>query len=125
MPATRRKPMSLPMILGLAAAIGVSAIMFVCMASYVVYKSSNRASVAAQADPSTKVYTRDEFKTMVDGKTPNEVIEAIGRPNSTNDTSLGNPYRWHYYNKVLNPVTQKYDTGIVQFEDGRANSVQW
>ncbi len=125
MPATRRKPMSLPMILGLAAAVGVSAIMFVLVASYVVYKSSSRSAVAAQADPATKVYTREEFKALVDGKTPEEVIAAVGRPATTHDRSNGMPGDWVYFQRVMNPNTGKPDFGLVEFQDGKVIGVKW
>lgn len=65
----------------------------------------------------TKTYTLEEWQAVTMGKTPDEIIATIGRPNYTTDYKSGKPFRWHFHKKVMNPATTKYDTGIVVFGD--------
>lgn len=67
-----------------------------------------------------KVYSRDEFDQLVKGKTPDEVIAAVGRPTHTFSDD-----RWGYYHRVMNPITAKPDTATVEFKDGRVYNVDY
>lgn len=71
------------------------------------------------------VYTREEFKTLVMGKTPEEVIAAVGQPDSTQERPDGTQTTWHYDNRVTNPATTKPSTGILEFKDGKVVEVRW
>jgi len=72
-----------------------------------------------------RVYTRDEFRAMVIGKTGDEVIAVLGRPNFTSDNPDGSPDRWVYDKCVLNPATNKYENGTVDFINGRSIGASW
>lgn len=78
----------------------------------------------AKSGSAKKTYTRDEFKAMVMGKTEKEVIEAVGRPNSTSDEKNGES-TWHYWDKVINPTTEKTSAVTVEFKNGKATEVRW
>jgi len=71
------------------------------------------------------VYTREEFKTLVMGKTPEEVIAAVGQPDSTQERPDGTQTTWHYDNRVTNSATTKPSTGILEFKDGKVAEVRW
>jgi hypothetical protein len=83
--------------------------------------ATQRAADAAAA----RVWTRDEFRAAVMGKTPEEVIAAVGRPTSTSDHPDGSPWIWYYDGRVTNPATQQADDGILDFEGGRVAGVRW
>lgn len=53
------------------------------------------------------VYDREEFRKMVTGLTPDELIRAVGRPDSTTD--LGTSQTWVYNGRTRDPVTGKVD----------------
>jgi hypothetical protein len=68
------------------------------------------------------VYTRDVFKALVMNKTTDEVIVAVGRPDSTVD--LGNRPLWIFNNRTTDPITGNLDpTATVTIEGGRVVSV--
>jgi hypothetical protein len=86
--------------------------------------------VAVQADPlkgakgMTRVYTRQEFRDLVMGKTQSEVIAAVGKPDSTQDDGLG--VNWYYYNRTTDPVAGKIDgSAQVVFKGGRVTAVNY
>jgi hypothetical protein len=85
------------------------------------------ANQAAEIEParSNHVYSRDEFKKLVMGKTPDEVIAALGRPDGTNDNPDGSPRRWHYIRRVTNPETALPDSAVLLFADGKVAGVEW
>jgi hypothetical protein len=72
----------------------------------------------------TKVYSRDEFKRLVLGKSPEEVIAAVGRPASFHNED-DEPIRWHYSQRALNPATGKADSAWVEFVDRKVIRVSW
>src|SRR5687767_4017805 len=55
----------------------------------------------------TKLYTRAEFEQLVIGKTPAEVIAAVGRPHLADENPDGSPKHWTYWDTILNPATGK------------------
>jgi hypothetical protein len=91
--------------------------------------SSNPVSGPAAvttSDGSSKAapITRDEFKAKVIGKTTAEVLEAVGKPDSTALSSPGN--YWYYQRKTFDPVTGKNDqTAAVTIEKDKAVSVNF
>lgn len=73
-----------------------------------------------------KVWTRDEFQTAVLGKSSEQVIASVGRPETAHDHPNGKPDRWVYPRKVLNPTTQRPDDVWVEFDEfGKASKVIW
>ncbi len=66
-------------------------------------------------------YTRAEFESLVKGKTAEEVIALVGRPDSTLDHSPTTD-DWVYSYLTTDPVTGKADrTTHLYFEDGKAD----
>jgi hypothetical protein len=49
-------------------------------------------------------YDRAEFRALVMGKTPDEVIEAVGRPTRTQNTPVCD---FWYYDGILDPISGK------------------
>lgn len=64
-----------------------------------------------------KVYPRDEFRKLVEGKTADEVLKAVGKPDSTADA--GGVTCWHYRGRTFDPVAERTDSSAqVAFERG-------
>jgi outer membrane protein assembly factor BamE (lipoprotein component of BamABCDE complex) len=63
-----------------------------------------------QTEPANKLYTRDEFRQLLMGKTMEEVLKAIGKPNSTAE-SPPDTY-WYYRGITYDPVTGKTDGSV-------------
>lgn len=60
------------------------------------------------------VILREDFRNMVMGKTQQEVIRAVGRPDNTND--LGSLVFWHYDMGAKDPASGKIDDVTVIFQ---------
>jgi predicted Zn finger-like uncharacterized protein len=72
--------------------------------------------------PARRTYTRDEFRKLVIGKTPEQVIAAVGQPDSKRE--LGGAVFWVYRDMTIDPVSKKLDLSInVNFEKGKVVSV--
>lgn len=72
--------------------------------------------------------TRAEFRERVVGKTPDEVIEAVGRPDSTaeNDGPFFRSARWEYRRRTVDPATGRVDpVARVEFRNGVAVGVDY
>jgi hypothetical protein len=88
------------------------------------------ADSTQQAKASPKpVMLREDFRSKVEGKTKQEVIQAVGRPDSTNDMQ-GNEYMrdmsyWHYDDGAQDPASGKVGSVTVRFEDGIVDSVDF
>lgn len=83
------------------------------------------AGNADRAAPSQqKTMTRDEAKKLLIGKTKDEVIELLGRPDKTSEGVLGH---WAYHGITFDPVSQKADNALwVYFgDDGRVNRLSF
>jgi outer membrane protein assembly factor BamE (lipoprotein component of BamABCDE complex) len=73
---------------------------------------------------SAKVYTRQEFSAKVIGKTSDEVIAAVGKPNSTQQ--FGRDPNWYYDYRTYDPITGKKDPMIqVVFVNGVVERVNY
>lgn len=71
------------------------------------------------------VYMREDFRKLVLGKTPAEVIAAVGRPDSTGDIS-GVGAMWYYKNRTKDSVSGKLDTSAqIVFSNGVASHVNY
>jgi hypothetical protein len=68
---------------------------------------------------------REQFRALVTGKTEPQVIEALGRPDETQDQE-GQGKLWYYRNVAVDPVTSK-KTALVQlvFEGGAVTMVNF
>jgi outer membrane protein assembly factor BamE (lipoprotein component of BamABCDE complex) len=68
--------------------------------------------------------SREAFRTAVEGKTPDEVIKAVGKPDSTQD--IGGDPTWYYRNRTTDPATGAVDDKAqVEFRDGRVAGVNY
>src|SRR5262249_29600779 len=63
---------------------------------------------------------REDFKKLALRKTKAEVLEALGRPDSTEDLGDGNHKSWTYRRRAHDPISGKVDrvTQLI-FEDGK------
>lgn len=69
-----------------------------------------------------KVYERAELRTAVTGKTQDEVIGLLGRPNRTS----GDGTEWAYYDRSYDKVSGQTDGVIyVIFRDGRVSEIRF
>jgi predicted Zn finger-like uncharacterized protein len=71
-----------------------------------------------------KTYTRDEFRRLVIGKTPNAVTMAVGKPDDTQNLSAS--VVWYYDRITTDPATGKADAQAqVIFENGKVVRVNY
>lgn len=77
-----------------------------------------------QTEPANKLYTRDEFRTLVMGKTQDEVIAAVGKP----DKASQEPDRefWRYFGRTYDPAAngKAEDSAELEFNSGRVARVR-
>jgi len=67
---------------------------------------------------------RDEFRKRATGKTPEQMIEEFGRPDSTTERATGD--YWYYRRRTVDPVTGKVDAHIqVIFKNGRVHEMNF
>lgn len=57
-----------------------------------------------------KPISRTEFSKLIVGKTPNEVIAAVGKPDTTQSSSDGGNAYWYYNGRTFDPVNGKIDS---------------
>lgn len=70
-----------------------------------------------------KVYLRDEFKSLVLFKTKDEVLKAVGKPDTTQES--GDMIFWYYNGITKDPITDKIDFHVqVVFEKTRDYSMK-
>lgn len=78
-----------------------------------------------QAEPIGKQYSRDEFRKLVVGKSTDEVLAAIGKPESTSSSSPQHQL-WVYRYITVDPVTKEPDfSALVTFRNGKATDVSY
>jgi hypothetical protein len=75
-------------------------------------KSSKESS-----GPSKKTYPRDEFHKLVVGKTKDEILKLLGKPENTSDSTYISPY-WTYHKITVDPVTDKVDAWVLVYFTG-------
>lgn len=81
-----------------------------------------KSTPPAESKQAAKRWTREEFRKTVVGKTPDEVIAAVGKPDRTND--FDDRKSWFYKELTTDPITDKVDKSItVRFKDGRVYEV--
>jgi hypothetical protein len=78
-----------------------------------------------QTEPANKLYTRDEFRKLLMGKTAEEVIQLIGKPKSTSDTPDRNPM-WLYRGITYDPLAKNTDISTyVYFRRGVVDDIRF
>jgi len=71
-----------------------------------------------------RTYLRKEFRKLLVGKTPDEVIAAVGGPDSTSQD--GDSIKWTYRKRTIDPATGQVDAAIfVHFTDGKVSNVDY
>jgi hypothetical protein len=100
----------------------------VLMVSFWAAPDGGRPPAAAQAagpvDTTKRIYTRGEFKELVIGKTPDEVIAAVGKADRTVES--GTDVFWYYDARTTNPATGEADKKAqVVFRNGKAAEVNY
>ena len=79
-------------------------------------------------DSDPKVMLRDDFRRAVLGKTKQEVIQAVGRPDSTLDLreiSWNNVSYWDYDDKTLDAASGKASSATVRFENNVVEDIRF
>ncbi len=75
-----------------------------------------------------KPIPQDDFRSAVLGKTKSEVIQAVGRPDSTSDLGeiLGNNFSyWDYDDKTLDAASGKISSATVRFENNVVEDIMF
>jgi hypothetical protein len=72
--------------------------------------------------PAKTTYSRDELRTMVMGKTMEEVIALIGRPEKTTEPDTG-MMMMQYSDLAIDPGTGKARVAFIHLKNGKVNSV--
>jgi hypothetical protein len=79
---------------------------------------------AARPPKEVKVYTRDEFTTLVAGKTMEEVKALLGNPTITKRTGLNADPTWSYDGVTIDAESGKIDRSVhLVFRGGKVFSV--
>jgi hypothetical protein len=89
------------------------------------YYAINRARQSQLPPPRPpRVYTRAEFSRRVLGKSEEEVIDAVGRPNETSEDD--DARYWHFKNRTFDPMTQQKDTDVqVVIKGGKVANINY
>ena len=70
------------------------------------------------------VYSRPEFSRLVLGKSEEEVIDAVGRPNETSEDD--DARYWHFKKRTLDPLTHEMDTDVqVIIKGGKVTNINY
>ncbi len=80
---------------------------------------------SGEAGPTGKqVYSREEFRAAVMGKTPEQILKLLGRPDQTSEDT-GSGSEWVYYDRRRDPLTGKLDElTFITFLNGRVIEVR-
>lgn len=75
---------------------------------------------------SKSVMSRDEFTRAVQGRTPDQVIAAVGRPDRTSTGGEGGLTQyWYYDDAAKDPITGKVGKVQVVVEDGKVRTINY
>jgi hypothetical protein len=88
------------------------------------------AAVVVPADPddtavgTRRIYAQQEFRDLVMGKTPGEVVAALGKPDATSEEA--DTVRWTYRGRIQGARPgEPAAAAIVVFRDGKAAEVEY
>lgn len=71
-----------------------------------------------------RVFARPEFSRLVLGKSEEEVIKAVGRPDETSEDDEAR--YWHFKKRTLDPLTQEKDAEVqVIIKDGKVANINY
>lgn len=99
-----------------------SSLVFICTGCFQGKPATPAASPAAK-----KTYSRDEFTKLVMGKTGDEVIKRLGRPDTTQENaSTPDSPTWFYHDITIDPVSGKTDYAAqLIFDRGKVVNVNY
>jgi hypothetical protein len=93
-------------------------------AYYGAYYAIERAGRSQTPPNPPPVYSRLEFSRLVLGKSEEEVIEAVGRPDFT--TEDADARYWHFKNRTHDPLTEEKDTDVqVVIKGGKVTNINY
>jgi hypothetical protein len=76
------------------------------------------------SSPPPPVFARDDFSRRVMGKSEEEVLAAVGRPDVTSDD--GGTLFWHFKNRTRDPITESKDTDVqVVIKEGKVVNINF
>ncbi len=76
------------------------------------------------AAPAQPVFAREDFSRLVMGKSEEEVIAAVGRPDVTGEG--GGTRFWHFKKRTRDPITQSEDTDVqVVIKEGKVVNINY
>ena len=106
--------------------VGVVGVLLVGVAITLMWtRSAAQPVVAPPVSAAKKTYSREEFRTLVMGKTMDEVRAALGNPSRTSEPGGGNLY-WEYFAATFDPETGKTDISAqLVFKNGKVASVNF
>ena len=89
------------------------------------YYAIDRARQSQSSRPRPRpVYSRGEFSRRVLGKSEEEVVDAVGRPDETSEDD--DARYWHFKKRTLDPLTQEKDTDVqVVIKGGKVASINY
>ncbi|QEH31810.1 hypothetical protein OJF2_02750 [Aquisphaera giovannonii] len=94
------------------------------MAAGAYYAASRYLRPPEPAGPARPVFPREEFTRRVMGKSEDEVVAAVGRPDVTSEDN-GARY-WHFKKRTRDPVTQDEDTDVqVVIKEGKVTNINF
>lgn len=100
------------------------ALAVVCAALFVACGGGQTSDPPTAALTVKKTWPREEFKEMVTGKKMQEVLDAVGKPDSTSES--GQDVYWYYKSKTVDPLTGKTDSSAqVCFKNGKVSNVNY
>jgi hypothetical protein len=84
----------------------------------------SRPSVEGEVGPG--LIPRPDFTARVDGKTEDEVVAAVGRPDETSEDPASRTKFWHFKRRTRDPVSGVTDADVqVVIMDGRVTAVNY
>ena len=72
----------------------------------------------AQAGNPPTVYLREEFASSIFGKSEDQVLDAVGKPDTTSEDAQAT--YWHYRRRTRNPATGSTDSDACRWSSSRA-----
>ncbi len=88
------------------------------------YYAYRHANGGRSPSPGPTVFTRPEFSKLVMGKSEDQVIQTVGRPDET--TEDNDSRYWHFKNRTRDPLTGEEDTDVqVVLKGGKVAEINY
>ena len=83
-----------------------------------------RLPAVGEAVPGKNYYSREELKALVMGKSREDVLKLLDKPDSTSEESDG--YKWTYNYITKDPIAKRVDSHVtLTFKDGKVVEVRY